>query len=183
MKKTALLLVLLASSFVFMGLAHAQVNLDVTAGYLIPTGDFADVSKPGFGIAGDVFAGLPMLPVEVGGRVSYSRFGAEDDFEDGNTSFIEISPSVRYVVGPPLSPVKVFGQLGVGLYNWNNEFEFKGLKDKLEDDGTDFGISVGAGVKAKLGPLTGLIAMPMYHVIFTEDENTTYISLNAGIVF
>ena len=35
----------------------------------------------------------------------------------------------------------------------------------------------------KLPTLAGLIAMPMYHIIKTEDENTSYLSLNIGILF
>ena len=45
---------------------------------------------------------------------------------------------------------------------------------------SDFGIAVGAGVRGKLGPLTGIMAMPMYHVIFTEEENTTYLYSRCG---
>lgn len=183
MRNVSIPFVLMAVLMLFASAAFAQVSIDVTGGYVIPTGDFADVSKPGFSIGGDVFVGIPLFPLEFGGRASYSYFGAEEDFKDGNTSILELSPSVRYVFGPPLSPVKVFGQVGVGMYNWSNEFEFKGIGFKAEDDGTDFGVSFGAGVKLKLGPLTGLMAMPMYHIIFTEDENTTYMSLNAGLVF
>lgn len=171
------------SMVTLLGAAEAQVAIDATVGYLIPNGDFSDTSDPGFGIGADAFVGLPFIPLEVGGRVSYNRFGASDDFKDGNSSFIEILPSVRYIFGPPLSPLKFFGQFGVGMYNWSNEFELKNIKTKLKDDGTDFGFAVGAGVRGKLGPLPGIIAMPMYHVIMTEDENTTYISLNLGVAF
>ena len=167
----------------FSGSALAQVNVDVNAGYLMPTGDFADNSKAGFSAGADVFFGLPMLPLEIGGRVAYNYFGAEDKFEDGSTSIIEILPSVRYVLGPPLSPVKIFGQFGAGLYNWKNEFDVKGQITQTEDDGSDFGICFGVGVRGKLGPVMGIMAMPMYHIIMTEDENTTYISLNVGVVF
>jgi len=163
--------------------AGAQVTIDVTPAYTVPTGDFSDSSKPGFGIAGEVFLGLPLFPVEVGGRAAYNHFGAGEDFESGHTNIIEILPSIRYVIAPPLSPVKVFVQVGAGLYKWSNEFDVKGIPVAAKDDGTDFGVSVGAGVRAKLGPLTGITAMPMYHIIMTEDENTTYLSLNVGLVF
>jgi len=179
---SALVFIMLAAAL-FTGTAQAQPDIDVNVGYVIPTGDFADAATPGFGIGADVFFGLPMFPVELGGRLAYNRFGAEDEFEDGHTSIIEILPSVRYIFGPPLSPVKVFGQLGVGIYSWENEFEFKGISQTIEDDDSDFGIAVGAGVRGKLGPLTGIMAMPMYHVIFTEEDNTTYLSLDVGLVF
>jgi len=175
--------ILIAAAVLCAGSAGAQLNIDVTGAYTMPMGDFSDSSTPGFGIGAEVFATLPMLPLEVGGRVGYNRFGAEDDFEDGSTSIIEILPSARYVFGPPLSPVKIFGQLGVGLYNWNSEFDLKNIKQTVKDDGNDFGIAIGLGVRGKVGPIPGLIALPMYHIIFTEDESTNYLALNVGIAF
>lgn len=181
MKKGILLISFIMCSMIFFGTSYAQVHLDVNAGYQMPTGDFDDSSKPGYGIGADVFAGLPLLPIQVGGRIAYNYFEAEDTFDDGNTSIIEILPSIRYFIAPPLSPVKFFGHLGAGLYNWKSEFNVGRFTSK--DDGSDFGICVGAGLQGKLGPLVGVMVMPLYHIIMTEDTNTTYLSLNVGVIF
>ncbi len=183
MRTVKIAAILAAAIALAAGSAGAQLRIDVTGAYTMPMGDFGDVSTPGFGIGAEVFATLPMLPLELGGRVAYNRFGAEDDFDDGSTSIIEILPSARYVFGPPLSPVKIFGQLGVGLYNWNSEFEFKNIDQTMEDDGNDFGVALGLGIRGKVGPIPGLIVLPMYHIIFTEDENTNYLALNVGVAF
>ena len=183
MKTVTIMVAVLATALLVCGSSQAQVSVEITAGYDMPTGDFADNSDPGYGVGGNVFFGLPMIPIEIGGRAAYNYFGASDDFGDGQTTIIEILPSVRYVLGFPMSPVKVFGQLGAGMYMWKNEFEVKGFPIKTKDDGSDFGISVGAGVRAKLGPLAGLTVLPLYHIIMTEEKNTTYLSLNVGIVF
>ena len=171
------------------GTTEAQLNvldIDVNLSYPMPTGDFADAYKAGFGAGADVFVGLPILPtLKLGGRVAYNRFGVEDIFDGGDMSIIEILPSVRFEISPPLSPVGAFAQFGVGMYNWSSKIEMpliSGLP-KIEDDGTDFGICVGAGVKLKIPGSVGLMAMPLYHIIFTEDENTTYLSLNVGVIF
>ncbi|MBN1290565.1 MAG: outer membrane beta-barrel protein [Candidatus Latescibacteria bacterium] len=166
--------------------SDAQFNIldiDVNLSYPMPQGDFADGYKAGFGAGADVFVGLPMLSaLKLGGRVAYNRFGVEDIVDGGNMSIIEILPSARFEISPPMSPVGGFAQLGVGLYNWSSTIEMKGLPD-AEDDGADFGICVGAGVKVKIPGSVGLMAMPLYHIIFTEDEKTNYLSLNVGVIF
>ncbi len=185
--KRVLIPALIAAAAFLSTTAFSGVTIDIGPSYNVPTGDFGDLVDPGLGIGADAFVGLPMLPFEVGGRIGYSSFDATDDFAGGEQDVVEIVPSIRYVFGPPLSPVKVFGQFGVGAYMWDQKLEaVKSMVSSLpdiEDDGTDFGISIGAGVRAKLGPLTGITAMPIYNIIFTEDENTTYLSLNVALTF
>ena len=181
MKKTVLAFLILSLGMFAATTATAQISSDVTFNLPMPSGDFADAYKPGFGAGADVFVGLPMVPIKLGGHVAYNRFSADDDFDDGSSTIIEILPSARYTVGLPMSPVGFFGQLGLGMYNWSNEVEAGGVT--MEDDGTDFGFAVGIGVTAKFLPTMGFIVMPMYHTIMTEDENTNYISVNLGLTF
>jgi len=44
-------------------------------------------------------------------------------------------------------------------------------------------VNFGVGISGKFLPTMGFFAMPLYNVIFTEDENTTYVSLNVGVNF
>ena len=168
------------------GTTEAQLNIidcDINLSYPMPQGDFADSYKAGFGAGADVFVGLPIMPaLKLGGRVAYNRFGVEDIFDGGDMSIIEILPSARFEISPPLSPVGAFAQFGVGMYNWSSETEMTG-QEKEKNDGTDFGICVGAGVKLKIPGSVGLMAMPLYHIIFTEDKNTNYLTLNVGVIF
>jgi len=154
----------------FVGNASAQVSIGGTFSFAIPTGDLADMVDPGFGVGADAFVDVPLTGLEVGGHVGYSRF----DYSDVDESFstIEILPSVRYSISVPFI-LKVFLQGGAGMYRWDSSY----------DDGTDFGICLGGGVQGKAGPTIGLVAMPLYHIIMTEDENTTYATMNIGVVF
>ena len=149
------------------------LSIDAAVSVPLPTGDFADAAKTGIGGGVDVFAGLPMLPLKVGGRIAYNRFG--HDIGDGNTSIIEVLPSVRYELGLPMGIFRMFGQVGAGLYNWRSTVKVGGFE--VDDDGTEFGMSFGVGATAM-----NFMVMPMYEVMF-DDNNTSFISLNVGMRF
>ena len=178
--RTLIVLIIIAVSSLIPMTASSQISSDVTFNLPMPSGDFADSFKPGYGAGADVFVGFPLLPIKLGGHVAYNRFSADDKLEDGSSTIIEILPSVRYAVGLPMSPIGFFGQFGVGMYNWSNEIEAGGLTTKT--DGTDFGVAVGVGVTAKI-PGFGFIVMPMYHTIMAEDKNINYVSFNVGLTF
>ena len=185
--KKSLPLLILATALLFSVSVIAQPSLEIGPAYSMPTGDFGDDLDPGIGAGANVFVGLPTLPFQLGGRIAYNRFTADSDAGDLEESIIEVIPSIRYILGPPLSPVKIFAQFGVGAYMWKSKFEpiNKIVSAALdsEDDGVDFGFSIGGGVRAKLGPLVGLTAMPLYNIIMTEDESTSYLSLNVALTF
>lgn len=149
------------------------IGLDAAVTVPVPLGDFADAAKTGFGGSLEAFAGLPMLPLKIGGRVAYDRFSHE--VGDGHTSFIEVLPSVRYGFGLPMGLVSVFAQFGAGMYIWNSETKTAG--QTLKDDGTEFGLSAGVGAT-----VMNFMFMPMYHVMFDEDRSS-YLSLNVGMTF
>jgi len=178
--RTLIVLIMIAASSLIPMAASAQISSDVTFNLPKPSGDFADLYKSGYGAGADVFVGLPLLPIKLGGHVAYNRFSADDEFNDGSSTIIEILPSARYAIGLPMSPIGFFGQFGVGMYNWSNEIEAAGITTKTE--GTDFGFAVGVGMTAKI-PGFGFIVMPMYHAIMTEDDNINYISFNVGLTF
>jgi opacity protein-like surface antigen len=164
---------LLILGFAMGAAAFPALSMDAAVNIPVPTGDFADGNKTGIGGAFEAFAGLPMMPLKLGGRVAYNRFGHE--VGDGNTSIIEIQPSVRYEFGLPMGVFSFFGQFGVGLYNWKSKVEIGNFS--AEDSGTDFGISLGLGAKAM-----SFFAMPMYNMIF-DDNDTSYFSFNIGMNF
>ena len=167
-------LVILCTVFI-SGTAYALPGLSIDAcfAYPMPTGDFSNSAKPGYGVGGNVFFGLPMIPIKLGGHVAYNSFGEEEDIGVGDTTIIEVLPSVRYSLGLPLELVSIFAQLGLGMYKWENDV----------DDGTDFGICIGAGVSVKFMPGMSLVAMPLYNIVKTEDNDLTYLSLNVGVRF
>lgn len=149
------------------------VGFDAAVNVPVPTGDYSNVSKTGFGGSLEAFAGIPLLPVQIGGRVAYNHFGQK--MGDGNSQFVEVLPSVRYGLGLPLGLLSVFGQLGAGAYIWSTDQKYLGIKYK--DNGTEFGISAGLGVTAM-----NFMVMPMYHLMF-DDDKTSYVSFNVGMKF
>ncbi len=181
MKKLIGFIIVIICAAVCSGTAHAQISGDVTLNLPLPTGDFADIAKVGYGAGVDAFIGLPMIPIKLGGRVAYNRFGVNDDFDDGGSSTIEILPSARYSIGLPMELLSVFAQIGLGMYKWETETENGNGKE--ENDGTDFGICVGGGVSGGLSGTMSFVVMPLYHIVMTDDDNLTYVSLNVGIRF
>ena len=163
--------------------AQAQISYDAVISYDQPTGDFSDCAKSGFGIAGDVFYSLPSLPnLGLGGRLAWNRFSLDDSvpgIEGGNESIIEILPSIRYSITPTGSQFGFFGQIGIGLYLWSYTEET--TFGDFEDDGNDFGFYFGGGATGKFTDKMSFIFMPLFHIINTENESTTYFSLNFGI--
>jgi hypothetical protein len=183
MKKT-LLAAMLISVFTVAGV-HAQLTYDAGVNFGQPTGDFGDGFNAGFGIGGDVFYSLPALPnLGLGGRLAWNRFGADDGIagvDGGNMSVIEVLPSVRYSFTPSEAQFGFFGQAGVGLYHWSSTIET--AFGDMENDGNDFGFAFGAGATGKFSDTMSFMLMPMYHIISTEDTNTTYFSLSFGVMF
>ena len=197
MRKGLALAVVLILLTVITGTASALpgITIDATFNLPMPMGEdnFKDNYKPGFGAGADVFIMLPIMPgLKIGGRVAYNRFGVEDPFEvkgvsftgvDGSMSIVEILPSIRKTFGPPLSPIKAFIQFGAGMYATAQTFDAPTGVTIPTESTTDFGISIGAGLRGKILPGMGLIVYPLYHIIFTEEENTSYLSANIGITF
>jgi hypothetical protein len=175
MKRVLVLAVVLAlTAGIGAAFALPGVSVDAAISVPFPTGDFADGNKTGIGAGVDVFAGLPLLPLKLGGRVAYDRFAHK--VGSGNTQIIEVLPSVRYeLVGLPLGVFNFFGQLGAGLYTSMNTTKILGVETKKTEN--KFGLSVGVGASAM-----SFMVMPMYHIIFS-DKNTSYISLNVGMRF
>lgn len=83
MKRMPFLLAILFTLAFLPGRAEAQVAFGARAKMLLPTGDFDDVAKTGWGAAatGD-FTLIPLLKIR--GEVGYNRFDGETD---GDTTY------------------------------------------------------------------------------------------------
>ena len=183
MKK--ILLVGMMLTVFFAASAKAQVSFDGAVSFGLPTSDFGDSFEPGFGIGGDLFYQVSSIPnLGLGGRLAWNRFNVDDGalgVNGGNMSIIEILPSARYYFYVPDSQFNFFGQAGLGIYMWSSTIETVGRDFK--DDGNDFGFCLGGGVSGKFTDTMSFVAMPLYHIISTENDKTTYLSLNFGIIF
>jgi hypothetical protein len=183
--KKVLFLAVCACAMGFLGSAQAQVSWDASVSFNQPTGDFGDAFEAGFGLGGDVFYALSSVPgLGIGGRVAWNRFGVDDSgfgIDGGNMSIFEILPSARYSFTPAGSQFGFFGQAGLGMYAWNSTIET--VFGDVEDDGTDFGFSIGGGATGRFTDTLSFVLMPLYHIINTEDESTNYFTLSFGIIY
>ncbi|MFC1692415.1 hypothetical protein ACFL1R_02795 [Candidatus Latescibacterota bacterium] len=178
MKKAFLLAVILTIFVIASGTSYALPGLTVDAAVAptVPMGDFSDAAKPGFAVAGEAFIPFGIIPgLKIGIRAAYNHFGMEESDEE-NYTMIEILPSVRFSFSPPMSPLGIFGQVGVGLYNFNSSIE-------NFDSQNEVGVNIGAGLTQSIAPLIKLFVMPQYHLVMTEEENTTYLTVNIGVMF
>ena len=106
------------------------------------------------------------------------------DVEEGSgAGVIELVPSIRYVLEPERTKINnLFGHLGLGFYFFSSSIEFtptgQTQKQKLETDDNKFGLSVGGGIT--IGKFE---ICPLYHIVFTEEDPTYYITVHFGWVF
>jgi hypothetical protein len=152
--------------------AQTIPGLDLDATYTLPRqGEPSAAGKDDlrYGVGADAFLGLPFLPVKIGARVGYDRFGAI--LGKGQTSVTQIVPSVRYGFSLPSGALGIFGQAGIGQYSWSGD-EGGGWKDK------GYGVSLGLGASAGK-----LLVLPMYHRMLTGKKGQSYFSLNVGYKF
>ena len=150
------------------------VTFDIGAALVTPSGSFSDAAKAGYGVGADVFFGVPLIPLKVGGHVAYNRFNAKGSGSE-TFSIIEILPSVRYSF-LSIGVADIFAQVGVGYYNFSSSVPGSESQNKL-------GFNIGPGVSVMLAPAIRLFVMPLYNLIKTENENTSYLSVNLGLRF
>jgi len=163
----------LCAVMVTTAVAEAQISTGITVNYTVPRGDFADSSDPGFGAAGEVCVGLPLLPIRIGGHIGFNTFKENDGSTSGDTTVLEVMPCIKYQIGLPMEIVAFWGQFGMGVFNWKNDVS----------DGTDMGLSFAVGASAKVTPLMSVMIMPTYNIIMAEDDNITYGTVNVGLRF
>jgi hypothetical protein len=176
MKK--LLLFLCATSVFALSpcLSSALPGLSVDAGpsFTMPLGNFADGADNGWGIAADAFAGIPIMPLKLGGRVAYNKFGVSN-YDSDNFSVLEITPSIRYSL-VPLMVMDIFLQAGMGYYRLDSSLSGFESENK-------YGVNAGIGIHGMALPTMSVFVMPMYNIVFTDNESTSYLSINAGLKF
>lgn len=120
----------------------------------------------------------------------------------GNVNILELSIGLRPYLSAPDAPNKIF-IFGNGTYNMlkaKSKAEFTATYSyydpyygyyestteaevESEADEEKFGINAGAGIELQMGAHSKLTIQGGYRFIFTEDENTNFIGVTAGIIF
>ena len=165
-------------------------------------GNGSEYWKIGFKYGGNGFYHLTPK-ILLGGCFVYCRFtpdrneftedfgrikGVESLDVYGSASITEVVPSLR-IVTPVTKPknISLFGQLGIGIFFVNLEataeaiYKGRTYKESIKLSENKIGFSLGGGI---LIGKTGCVCIevgPLYNVILTEEETTSYFSVNVGV--
>ena len=184
-------LVLVASSAGAEGMKKGQVTGTIGGGLQIPTGDYGDASKTGFG--GSLSLDYAVSPaVTLGGTFHYNRNAISDDLKtvldliafpltvDGHYNILHYGANMKYFFTPERTTRPYF-TAGGGIYNYKATIETGGLSASTSD--SDAGINGGFGVMFDAGAKTHIGLQAMYHDIFTPDSSTQYFNFQAALSF
>lgn len=183
MKKLMSIFTILVVVTIASGLTNAQskMGISVQAGVFLPTGDFGDGAGTGFGGTGTfVYDVSPMF--QVTGSVGYATWGPKNDLPSGydySLSTVPVLVGGRYSFGKDNFMPYVLAELGVHFLSSTVESPF----GKFSDSSTKFGFAPGVGFVYKFNPKVGLDVNVKYDIITTEGSSTTYVGVNAGVLF
>ena len=177
MKRFALLVLAVVGLTAITSPAMAQggsLRYGVSAGLLMPMGDYGDFDKLGFiGGAGATYW-LATGNVGIRGDLSYSQ--TSHDGIDGNTKILGGMASVVYALQPATAPARFLLTGGVGMYN---------VKESVTDfSETKIGFGFGAAVAFKLGTgSTRAVVGTRFTSVSTSGSSTTFLPITVGLTF
>lgn len=183
---------------------YANGMKTINEGRSFPVGYGSEKWNTGFSIGVNWFQ--PFLSnnpnLLAGGRFAYNRWTpnaekltrSSEDMDwsvSGFHSVFEFVPSIRYFPNQldERQKVKVFGQLGFGYFLLKSETKVIGSygssTDRVETSTSveKFGLCLGSGLVIGNNARVQLEFLPLYYIIYTEDETTKYLTLNLGVAF
>lgn len=155
--------------------SQAQIQGGVTVGAQLPMGDFGDAYNPGIGfhVQGKY---LVNESIGVGLNVGYNYFGS--DVENTSSGMLPITALLEYHFGT--GDIKPYLGADVGLYNFS--FKTKVLDEEISDSEMYFGFAPTGGVLYSLSDMLSLCANAKYNYVLSEDDATSWLGVNAGII-
>lgn len=175
-------------------------------GISMPSGDFSDFWKMGFGGAGRF--GLQISPaIEIGGTVAYSSVPFDDDnlcdyvesiagpiaddvtFEGADITLLEFLADVKFLIqaGEEGAPFKPYLSGTVGMTNVSiDDFTYTYGSTSVTVEkakSTELSFGLGAGFEYMFGPKTGLWVDGKYMIINTEGDSMNHMPIRAGLKF
>lgn len=180
MKRLGLVMLAVALCVVAARPASAQgLRYGVSAGVLMPMGDYNTLDKLGFvGGAGATYW-LAGQPIGIRGDLSYSQTSHDASSGlDGHTKILGGMASVVYALNPASAPARIMLNAGVGLYNV-----------KIDDAGTSaseskIGFGGGAAVAFKMGTgSTRLVLGTRFTSVSTSGSSISFLPITVGLTF
>lgn len=163
--------------------AMAQGNLryGVSAGLLMPMGDYNTSSKLGWVAGAGATYWLPGNMVGIRGDLQYSQtaFDSATTGFAGNTKIFGGTASVVYGLMPASAPARLLIMGGVGVYNVKAD-----LGGGLSGSSTKVGFSGGAALAFKLGvSSTRLVVGSRFTTIHSNGTSLNFLPITVGLSF
>lgn len=158
-------------------MAQGSLRYGVSAGVLLPMGDYNTADKMGFvGGVGATYW-LAGQPIGIRGDVSYSQ-SSHDGAITGHTKIAGGMASVVYALNPASAPARILLTAGLGFYNVKIDAgTASGSESKI-------GFGGGAAVAFKLGTgSTRLVLGTRYTSVSTSGSSTTFLPITVGLSF
>ncbi len=179
MKRLGLVMLAMALCVVAARPVMAQGNLryGVSAGLLMPVGDYNTADKLGFvGGAGATYW-LAGQPIGIRGDLSYSSTSHKGTGATGNTKILGGMASVVYALNPANAPARIMLTGGIGFYN----MDFGGGTPKQ----TKIGFGGGAAVAFKMGTGgTRFVVGTRYTSVSTDGTSRlNFLPITVGLSF
>ena len=179
MKRFGLVMLAVALCVVAARPAMAQGTLryGVSAGLLMPMGNYNTADKLGFvGGAGATYW-LAGQPIGIRGDLSYSQ-SSHDGSIAGHTKIIGGMASVVYALNPASAPARVMLTGGLGFYNVKVDAGGASASE------SKIGFGGGAAVAFKLGTgSTRLVLGSRFTSVSTTGGSTTFLPITVGLTF
>lgn len=163
--------------------ASRTINVGVAGGVAFPIGDFADEAdlENGFTVLGYLGWQPQFQPFGIRGEISYSKFGVDTFFGDGDvTKFGGAANVILTVSNDGNFRPYVIG--GAGVYNVKEEFDASIVQFETENQ-TKLGLNGGVGAKFRLGGLNGTLEARYISVFLDGDRNMNIIPITLGLEF
>ena len=178
MKKVHILILAFLSIIVFN--AHAQIDIGATIGLQIPTGNFGDGVKTGFGFN---VVGKYILKenIAVGLSLGYISFGMKDTGMEGISASAAIMPITglfEYHFGS--GKVRPYLGADLGLYRLTAKAKYQGVTASTSS--SYFGFAPVAGIICGISEKLSFCANLKYNDVLSEGDSTTWLGINAGII-
>jgi hypothetical protein len=162
-------------------MAQGSLRYGVSAGLLMPMGDYNTIDKLGFvGGAGATYW-LAGQPIGIRGDLSYSQTSHDPAATTvaGHTKIIGGMASVVYALNPASAPARILLNAGLGFYNVKIDATGGGSASESK-----IGFGGGVAVAFKMGTgSTRLIVGTRYTSVSTSGSSTAFLPITVGLSF
>lgn len=188
----------LVSCFQTVYAQEKKFEVFVGGGLDSPVGPESFSNEFNLGWSAKLAAGYFVAPqLSLGANLSVNRFGFDEtkfvtiqnnDISGNDLSVFEFAGVGKYYFRPMSNRMNFYILGGPGIaYSITSDFTFRNIAGELMTTpghhNTDFMFTTGAGVTHRVSDRWGVFVEGRYSYVFTENDNTSYLPIRAGIVF